>query len=350
MLALRLALTTTILSCLLLPAPGQSDESQQWTRALAVEISEIDTRMPGRFGVYIKHLGNGGEVRHRTDRDWYIASTIKIPLAIAVLQKVEQGELSLQQVLVLAESDFVDGSGELLWHKPGERLTLFELVERSVRDSDSTATDMLIRLLGEEAFNQQVRDAIVAEGFGPITTILQVRYDAYGEFHPDAEKLTNLDFIELRNENDLEARCGRMLEMLAVAPQDATSGSCADAFERYYAKGFNSANLEAFGLLLERFRARGLLNEEHTKMLLQIMLGVTTGDQRIKAGLPEGVLFAHKTGTQIARSCNVGILNPQLEQDAVIVVACAEGYANLGEAELAYQELGQALAGAGLAR
>lgn len=350
MQTIHLVLTTAIISCLLLPASGQTDESQQWTRALADEISEIDERMPGRFGVYIKRPGDGGEVRHRTDRDWYIASTIKIPLAVAVLQKVEQGELSLQQELALAESDFVDGSGELLWREPGEQFTVFELMERSVRDSDSTATDMLIRLLDERSLNQQVRDAMVTEGFGPITTILQVRQDAYSEFHPDARKLTNLDFIELRNENDLEARCGRMLEMLSIEPREASSGSCADAFERYYAKGINSANLEAFGLLLERLWARQLVNEEHTEMLLKIMLSVTTGDQRIKAGLPESALFAHKTGTQIARSCNVGILNPQLKKGAVIVVACAEGYANLGEAERAYQELGQALAGAGLAR
>jgi beta-lactamase class A len=347
---LRLALITAITSCLLLPALGQTDESQQWTRALADEISEIDARMPGRIGVYIKHLGDGGEVRHRTDRDWYIASTIKIPLALALLQKVEQGELSMQQELELAESDFVDGSGELLWREPGEQFTVFELMERSVRDSDSTATDMLIRLLGEESFNKQVRNAMVAEGFGPITTILQVRQDAYSEFHPDARKLTNLDFIDLRNEDDLEARCGRVLEMLSVEPREGPSGSCADAFERYYARGINSANLEAFGLLLERFWKRELVNEEHTEMLLKIMLSVTTGDKRIKAGLPESVQFAHKTGTQIARSCNVGILNPQLEQSTVIVLACAEGYANLGQAERAYQELGQAIANAGLAR
>ncbi len=347
---LRSALTTAIACSMLLSAPGQTEELQQWTHDLTDKISEIDARMPGRIGVYIKHLGDGGEVRHRTDRDWYIASTIKIPLALALLQKVEQGELSLQQELELAESDFVDGSGELLWREPGEQFTVFELMQRSVRDSDSTATDMLIRLLGEESFNQQVHDAMVAEGFGPITTILQVRHDAYSEFHPDARKLTNLDFIELRNENDLEARCTRLLEMLSVDPREASSGSCADAFERYYARGINSANLEAFGLLLERFWRRELVNEEHTEMLMQIMLSVTTGDQRIKAGLPENAQFAHKTGTQIARSCNVGILNPQLEQGAVIVAACAEGYANLGQAERAYQELGQALAAAGLAR
>ena len=347
---LKLALLTAITSCLVLPAPGLTDESQQWTRALADEISEIDERMPGQIGVYIKHLGDGGEVRHRTDRDWYIASTIKIPLAIALLQKVEDGELSLQQELELAESDFVDGSGELLWREPGETFTVFELMERSVRDSDSTATDMLIRLLDEQSFNQQIRDAMVAEGFGPITTILQVRQDAYSEFHRDARKLSNLDFIELRNEDDLEARCARMLEMLSAEPGDTSSGSCADAFERYYAKGNNSANLEAFGLLLERFWKGELVNEEHTQMLMQIMLSVTTGDRRIKAGLPEGAPFAHKTGTQIARSCNVGILNPQLVPGAVIVLACAEGYANLGQAERAYQELGQALAAAGFVR
>lgn len=336
--------------CLLVPGLGQTGDDREWGRELTDEIRRIDSSMPGRFGVYLKHLGDGTEFRHRAERAWYIASTIKIPLAVALLQKVEDGDIVLEQELELAESDFVDGSGELLWREPGERFTIRELIEHSIRDSDSTATDMLIRFLGEEALNRQIREYMVAEGFGPITTILQVRYDAYGELHPGVADLTNRDFIGLRNEGDLEARCGLLLQKLAVAPKEAVTESCAEAFERYYARGINSANLEAFGLLLERMWRGELLNDEHTQMLLEIMERVSTGDRRIKAGLPARSRFAHKTGTQIARSCNVGILNPHLEQEAIVVVACAEGYADLGQAERAYEALGQSLADAGLVR
>lgn len=322
-----------------------------WSEALAAEIAEIDEAMPGQLGVYIRRFSDGesGEVvRHRTDRDWYLASTIKIPLAIALMQKVEAGELSLDDELELAESDFVDGAGDLLWQEPGSRYTLDELNTRSIRDSDSTATDMLIRLLSEDGLNQQIREAMVSEGFGPVTTIVQVRFDAFGEIHPDVENLTNLDFIELRSAGGVEQRYQHLLEKLQIDKSEAKVQSAHEAFERYYARGINAGSLEAFGRMLERLVQGELLNEAHTSRLLDIMESVNTGDRRIKAGLPDGAGFAHKTGTQIARACNVGIINPRDEEQAVVVAACAEGYGELSEAERAFAAVGEALTRAGL--
>jgi len=346
----RKSSVAAIIFLLVLPSPAPEAGERAEVAELSAEISRIDERMTGRFGVFVKHPGEGWEVGHRTDRDWYLASTVKVPLAVAVLQKVEEGELSLEQELQLAESDFVDGSGELLWHEPGDRFTIDELVGHSIRDSDSTATDMLIRLLGEESLNEQIREHMVPEGFGPITTILQVRYDVYGEIHRDVQKLTNRDFIELKTESDPEARYRMVLQKLAIDGDSVTVGSSAEAFERYYARGINSANLEAFGLLLERLVGRELLNDAHTRKLLDRMETVTTGDRRIRAGLPDGARFAQKTGTLIARCCNVGILNPHLEESAVVVVACAEGYEELGQAEQAFEALGTALTEAGLVK
>jgi beta-lactamase class A len=347
MYSIRTLPAASIAFCLILPSPALNAEENAGLAQLATEIGRIDDDFSGRFGVYVKHLGDGWEVRHGTNRDWYLASTIKIPLAIAVLQQVEDGDISLAQELELADSDFVDGSGELLWHEPGEQFTVGDLIAHSIRDSDSTATDMLIRLIGEENFNEQVR-AMVPQGFGPITTILQVRYDAYGEIHPDVRALTNRDFIELKTVNDPEARYQMVIQKLAIETDNAAVGSNDEAFERYYARGINSANLEAFGLLLERLQEGELLNDENTARLIGLMESISTGDRRIKAGLPEVARFAQKTGTQVARSCNVGILNPHLDEGAVVVAACAENYAELDEAEQAFEALGAALADAGL--
>jgi beta-lactamase class A len=333
---------------LILPSAVPKAEENAGAAQLAAEISRIDDAMPGRFGVYVKHLGEGWEVRHGADRNWYLASTIKVPLAIAVLRRVEDGEISLEQELELSDADYVDGSGELLWSEPGARFSVDELLRHTIRDSDSTATDMLIRLIGEETLNEQVRE-MVPEGFGTITTILQVRYDAYGEIHPDVRKLTNRDFIELKTVDDPDARYEMVLEKLGIDADEAATGSSAEAFERYYAEGINSANLEAFGRLLERLQRGELLNDEHTEQLIELMESVSTGDRRIKAGLPEGARFAQKTGTQLARACNVGILNPHRDEHAVVVAACAEGFGGLGEAERAFEALGAALADAGLA-
>lgn len=341
--------TAAAILALMLVSAAPRVDADDWTRTLEDEIARIDEAMPGRFGAYLKHLGDGRTVRYQADRAWYLASTVKVPLAVAVMQLAEEGEFSLDRELILADSDFVDGSGDLLWHDPGHRFSVEDLIGRSIRDSDSTATDMLVRLVGEERLNEQIRESMV-EGLGPVTTILQVRYDAYGEIHPDVAKLSNLDFIDIRAADDYEGRYRLLIEKLGIDAGAARMSSASEAFRSYYGRGINSGTLEAFGLLLERLVGGELLDRAHTGRLLKYMEGVTTGDRRIKAGLPENARFAHKTGTQIARSCNVGIVNPHRAADAVIVAACAEDYDRLDDAEGAYQALGRALSDAGLVK
>lgn len=317
-----------------------------WTASLARDIEQIDQSFSGDLGVYIRHMGSHQSVSHNVEQDWYLASTTKIPLAIALMQRAESDGLDLEQKLTLRDSDYVDGSGDLMWVEPGARYSLEELNKRSIEDSDSTATDMLIRFLGEESFNEQVK-RMVPDGLGPITTILQVRYDAYSEVHPRVSVLTNRDFIDLKTVSTYDARFDMLIEKLAVSADDIGASSVREAFERYYERGLNSGNLVTFGRLLEQLVDGELLNEAHTERLLGYLSEITTGDNRIAGGLSSEIRFAHKTGTQVARSCDIGVLNPQTPDDAVIVAACAKNYGALKEAEKAYQAVGHALQKAG---
>jgi beta-lactamase class A len=120
------------------------------------------------------------------------------------------------------------------------------------------------------------------------------------------------------------------------------------AFERYYGTGKNSAKLEAFGIILEKLVRGELLPAEHTSLLLKHMERITTGSRRIAAGLPPGATFAQKTGTQIRRACNVGVVNPRKDEDAVVVAACAAEFESLPQAEEAFQALGKAMHRTGL--
>ncbi|WP_171909757.1 serine hydrolase [Aquisalimonas asiatica] len=308
------------------------------------QIKAIDERMPGQFGVYIKRPATGEAIDYQADRDWYLASTIKIPLAVAVMQRAEEGELSLDDELELAESDYVDGAGELLAAEPGTRYSLEELIGHSIRDSDSSSTDMLIRLLGEESFNDQVSREMPEARMNPITTIVQVRFDAYANVHPDAETLTNMDFIRLRSAASLDERYHAFLDKIGAGASEANADSLEEAFGRYYETGLNSGPLTGFGAMLERLWEGELLNEDHTGRLMAQMEQVTTGDRRIRAGLPDGTPYAQKTGTQINRACDVGIIHPEDPERTTIVAACAEDYGDLRHAEEAFQALGRLLA------
>ncbi|MGO1719459.1 MAG: serine hydrolase [Luteimonas sp.] len=330
-------------------APGDA-EAPDWLNPLSAAIGDIDADMPGRFGVYVRRLGeDAGSLDLGDDHAWYLSSTIKVPVAIAVLEQVDAGRLSLDQELELRESDFVDGAGDMLGREPGELFSIATLLEKSLRDSDSTATDMLIRQIGEVDLNRRIRDW-VGRGFGRITTILQVRYDAYGALHPRVVELSNMELVGLRQAGDRDARLDALADLLEVGREDLDAESLEAVFGRYYETGANSAPLEMFADMLQMLVAGELLSEESTQLLLDHMRAISTGDRRIQAGLPAGTDFAQKTGTQIARACNVGVINPDaVEEDATIVVACAEDYDDIAEAEGAFQALGRALAEAGLA-
>lgn len=313
--------------------------------SLTQQIAKIATGTPGRFGVYAKNLRTGEELQFNSERPWYIASMVKVPVAIAVLQSVEAGRLSLEQRLTLKEEHYVDGDGELLYRDPGTTFSIAELLAHSIENSDSTATDMLIRAVGERDVNRMIRETMVEDGFRPITEILQVRYDAYGELHKNADQLTNMDYVEIRSAGEFDARVQAFRRKLGLKSTELAFTDLKAAFDQYYRRGLNSATLSALGILLERLVTGQLLKPGHTERLLGHMQNISTGGHRLQAGLPENTPFAQKTGTQIHRACNMGVTYPQRPERATVMVVCAENFEELEQAEAAFAELARVISG-----
>ncbi len=314
--------------------------AEPWPEHLRKQIPSLEKTAQGKIGVYVKNLQDQTEFKHEADRSWYLASTVKVPVAIVLLQQVEKGAASLKQTITLQQSDFVDGMGEVLFKKPGEPLSLEYLLQQMLKHSDSSAADILIRFLGEEKINSEVQN--MAPGFQPITTLLAVRKDAYSQLHPHAATLTNMDFIQFKSTKDYNERLNLFLNRLNLNRTSLRASSIAEAFERYYSQQKNSAPLSAFGQLLEKLVQGKLLNPTNTQKILSYMESMTTGEHRIKAGLPPSIRFAQKTGTQIARVCNMGILRTPTGASA-IVAACVEKFPTEAKASLALKELGREL-------
>src|SRR5688572_26764495 len=102
--------TSLLLSLLACSACSRADapSAASWSNQLETRIAAIDDRTPGEMGVYMKRLGDGSELDHEAGRRWYLSSTVKIPVAIAVLQAAQEKRLSLDEELPLRETDFVD--------------------------------------------------------------------------------------------------------------------------------------------------------------------------------------------------------------------------------------------------
>lgn len=103
---------------------------------------------PGTLGVAVLDLQSGRTWRANAGQDFPMMSVFKAPVAAAMLARIEHGELSLDQAVVLKRSDLQ--SGTIRDHFQGAQMsfTVRELLEDAVSKSDNTAVDALLKLVG----------------------------------------------------------------------------------------------------------------------------------------------------------------------------------------------------------
>jgi beta-lactamase class A len=96
-----LVAAATVLATLPLHVPARAQAADTplrvpaWTVALERRLEAVDAAYAGDIGVYVRHIGRDESFSYRAEEPWYLASGIKVPVAIAVMRAVERGELSL---------------------------------------------------------------------------------------------------------------------------------------------------------------------------------------------------------------------------------------------------------------
>lgn len=127
---------------------------------LKTAIEELGTLTPGLTqAVFLLDLDNGAYVDIAGSEAMPAASTIKTPILVAFLQAVDAGLLQLDQPLVMRQEQIVGGSGEMQAQPAGTQYRALEVATEMIVNSDNTATNMLIELLGgPEALNQKFRE------------------------------------------------------------------------------------------------------------------------------------------------------------------------------------------------
>jgi len=317
--------------------------SADWDDALGREIDRIDRETPGQLGVYVKRLADGSAYSHGADRFWYLGSTVKVPIAIAVLRRVDEGQLKLTDRVTLQAGDKIE-AGPLVWQRDGRSFTIDELLPRMLRDSDNTGANMLMRTAGEERVTALAKAAMGAANVERITTLAQVRYDVYAEIHPRARTLSNDQLVRIASAPMGPQRVEAVRRALNLKTADMQAKTMDEAYERYYARRLNSATLDGYGALLEKLVRGQLLSPAGTRRMFDDMkLGIFT-NYRLQAGLPREVPFIHKTGTQHRTACHAGVIDPEDGgADAIVAVTCAADVDEQHEAGRIFERVGEAI-------
>jgi beta-lactamase class A len=110
------------------------------------QFEKIASTAKGRVGVAAQLLESGETADLHGDEHFPMQSVYKLPIAMAVLQRVDRGELKLDQRVKIEPGDFVrQGMGSPVRDKypAGTELTIAELLRYTICESDGSASDVL---------------------------------------------------------------------------------------------------------------------------------------------------------------------------------------------------------------
>jgi beta-lactamase class A len=323
----------------LLFGAGAHAADADWAGRLGPAVREAAEGLPGELSVYVQDVATGAEYGFRADDVTYLSSTIKVVVALEVLRQVDAGELRLDDARTFTAADLRDGVGPLGPSELGRTFTVEELLALMLVQSDNSAADKLIRLVGAE--NVASHPASRGVQLGRLEPLLDERLQLYRKLTPAAGELTPEQVRFLGRYGTLTSRARALTELLRRTPA-WTAGDLEVAFDEFYAERINSGSMRAFGQLLGQIARCEGLSAESCARLQGWMKACRTGRQRIRAGLPPEIAWAHKTGTQHRRACDVGILWLRPERP-VVVATCARGFQRVGQAEATFARIGRAV-------
>ncbi len=121
---------------------------------LTKRLEQLSNQPNLRTGIFALELQKGLYITSQDQATFSSASTIKLPILLALLQDIERGLVQWDEPLTLTKAVKVPGSGFLQYRPLGTKLRLWEVTNFMITESDNTATEMLIaRLGGRERLN-----------------------------------------------------------------------------------------------------------------------------------------------------------------------------------------------------
>ena len=276
----------TLAACLLLAGPSSAGD----LATLESRVGTIASGVGGTVGVGLRHLPSGETVLVRGRDRFPMFSVYKLPIAMALLQRVDAGTVRLDQPVALGPADMRPSQSTAVSGRVRDgrvTMTVGELIEAAVAQSDNTASDAILRLAGgPEAVTAYVRGLGIAD-LRVDRPEVQMAADLYGVTLPDPDGWTR-ERLESLFRVPPGQRQAATRKYLHDDPRDTTTPAAALA-------------------LLGRVHARDALGPDTAAFLIEAMRKTTTGDRRIRGRLPVGAV-ANKTGSGPATTNDVGIV------------------------------------------
>jgi len=230
-------------------------EAQRLQTVVTAAATRARATLGARFGIAVWDVKTGARAGAFAGHGFPLASAFKLPLALTVLERVDTGNLNLDQRITVLPQDLITHDSSVYddYAKGTRTFTVEDLVTRMVRDSDNTSADTLYRVVGGAP---AINAALARAGIRGIA----IRTDEAG-LHRDY-----------------------------VAGRSFARG------------GDNSATPDAYAALLKELAVftdprTGPLAPSSADLLFDALSQSQTGIDRLRAGLAPKTTLAHKTGT-----------------------------------------------------
>jgi len=261
------------------------------TARTEAELARIAGLAPGRVGVFALHVESGRSLGLNPLEFFPMASTVKVPIAMAVLARVDKGELNLSDMIEVDPLEMNPSGplGEEFFH-PGVALSVINLMEPMITRSDNTATDVMLRLVNGPAGVQRYLTELKLEGIRPSRTIRDLLGVLYGIPIPAQGSMRDA------------------LRALSPAAYAAAKSKAQMPNPEYFHDERDQATPAAMVELLRRlWQCDGVSRLAH-ETLVNIMGRTSTGVRRIAGRLPPGVKTADKTGSASGTTNDCGFI------------------------------------------
>lgn len=127
---------------------------------LTMKIQNLIKDFKGEVGIYVHHLKTGKIVDIYADSLFPTASMIKVPIMVAIMDKVEKGELNYDSLLVYRDSLAYPGDDIVASLKDSATIRLSEVQMLSMTMSDNTGSLWLQYLAGTGTRINEIMDSL----------------------------------------------------------------------------------------------------------------------------------------------------------------------------------------------
>lgn len=283
---LGFAATAPAMTALLMP---QFAWGQEGTDALDAAARALEAKSRGRLGVHILDTAGGREWGHRSDERFLMLSTFKTLAAALVLRRTDQGKAPLSKRVRYRQRDLVQWSPVTEKHVGGRGLSLAQLCEATITTSDNTAANLILREVG---------------GPSALTAFLRGIGDP----------VTRLDRMEP--------------ELNEPSPGE----------------DLDTTTPRAMARTLRTLLLGDALSPASREQLAAWLKANTTGDRRLRAGVPPSWGIGEKTGTAGESANDAGIVWPPGRAPLLVSAYLADSPAGAAAREQALAGVGRLLA------